>query len=116
MKSGIVKFSKVEDTKQCIEDSGKYALYQSRIRFKVKQIENKYSNADCWFCESNDKFDRKLLVYRGKYCMICLDKGPVAEWHLQVVPVNHVDTIGKLEKVEVEEIEYVLKQLKKYFN
>lgn len=41
--------------------------------------------------------------------MICLDKGPVTEWHLQIVPINHVDTIGKLEKVEVDEIEYVLK-------
>ena len=50
MKSGIAKFSKIEDTKQCIEDSGKYSLYQSRIKFKAKQIENKYRNTDCWFC------------------------------------------------------------------
>lgn len=47
--------------------------------------------------------------------MICLDKGPVTDWHLQIVPVNHVDTIGKLERIEVEEIEHVLKVLKRYF-
>ena len=41
--------------------------------------------------------------------MICLDKGPVTEYHLQIVPLNHVDTVGKLEAVEVEEIEFLKK-------
>ena len=47
--------------------------------------------------------------------MICLDKGPVTEYHLQIVPLNHVDTVGKLEAVEVEEIEFLKKELKSYF-
>jgi hypothetical protein len=47
--------------------------------------------------------------------MICLDKGPVTEYHLQIVPLNHVDTLGKLESVEVQEIEMVKKQLRSYF-
>ena len=47
--------------------------------------------------------------------MICLDKGPVSEYHLQIVPLNHVDTLGKLETVEVEEIEFIKKQLRNYF-
>lgn len=36
------------------------------------------------------------MIYRGKYTLVCLDKGPVAEYHLQIVPINHVDTLGKL--------------------
>jgi hypothetical protein len=47
--------------------------------------------------------------------MICLDKGPVAEYHLQIVPFNHVETLGKLESVEVEEIDMIKKQLMNYF-
>jgi hypothetical protein len=34
--------------------------------------------------------------------MVLLDKGPISEFHLQIVPINHVNSLGKLENVEIE--------------
>lgn len=36
-KCGIVRFVNLQDAEICLKDSGKYTMYQSRIKFEIKQ-------------------------------------------------------------------------------
>lgn len=44
-----------------------------------------------------------------------LEKGPLARFHLQIVPYNHVESTGRLEQVEVEEMDKLTTRLEDYF-
>lgn len=37
------------------------------------------------------------MVYKGKFCFVSVDKGPVSDYHFQLVPINHVSSTGELE-------------------
>lgn len=36
--SGLVKFRELESTRKCLKDSGKYTLYQQRIRLTARSV------------------------------------------------------------------------------
>ena len=96
-KTGIMRFKNLEDAEICLKDTGKYTLYNCRIKFSLKNQSEKYRFDDCFLCLDKTNFDRSLLVHQGKLSFVCLDKGPVIENHFQIVPINHVASIKDLE-------------------
>jgi diadenosine tetraphosphate (Ap4A) HIT family hydrolase len=68
---------------------------------------------DCWFCKS--KGDTSLIIYEGRFIYVSLEKGPLCRFHLQFIPFNHVESSGRLDREEVEELQAITNSLKNYF-
>jgi diadenosine tetraphosphate (Ap4A) HIT family hydrolase len=88
-------------------------FHTKRIKFSRRTLRESQRNEDCWFCKS--KGDESLIIYEGKSCYVSLEKGPLCRFHLQIVPFNHVETTGRLETSDKEEIEHCAKVISGYF-
>jgi len=59
----------------------------------------KKAKSGCIFCAAaqNPADDREtLVVYRGKYCFIILNRYPYTSGHLMIVPYNHVSKLTSI--------------------
>lgn len=67
---------------------------------------SKKDRTSCIFCsfiaQYNDK--ENLIVYRGKYAFIILNRFPYNPGHVMVVPYRHVPTIELLDSAEMVEV------------
>ncbi|AWR97220.1 HIT domain-containing protein [Acidianus sulfidivorans JP7] len=63
-------------------------------------------DSSCIFCDfikqDNDK--ENLIVYRGRYAFVILNRFPYNPGHLMIVPYRHVSTLELLEDHEISEI------------
>jgi len=79
-----------------------------RIKFIGSIPEN------CIFCDaikSEEKYDKEnLILYRGKYSFIIMNKFPYNNGHLMFVPNRHISKISELTVNEVNEIFRLVKQ------
>jgi ATP adenylyltransferase len=68
-------------------------------------VENK-EKGECVFCELPKIDDDKeaLILYRGKYSYIVLNKYPYNTAHLMVVPYRHVPNVTDLTEEELSEM------------
>ncbi|KAI7907479.1 CwfJ C-terminus 1-domain-containing protein-like protein [Cokeromyces recurvatus] len=77
---------------------------------------------ECWFCLSNPKLEKHLIVSIGTELYVTLAKGPVVSskdkdskvpggGHLLVIPVNHYSTFAKIPE---ESHTQVITELEKY--
>lgn len=67
---------------------------------------------ECFFCTAakrkNDK--RDLILYRGEYNFIILNKYPYSPGHLMIAPYEHLDSIEKAGKKTSYEMTDILKK------
>ena len=65
-------------------------------------------NEGCVFCgigESDTSMDREnLVLHRGEYAFVVLNRYPYINGHLMIVPFRHVPDLSSLESVERTEI------------
>ena len=61
---------------------------------------------DCVFCSIVKEIDcvENLILKRGEYCYIVLNKYPYSNGHLMVVPFSHIRDLEELEPKEYNEI------------
>ena len=44
----------------------------------------------CWFCLENPEADRDLVAFEGKDYYLALDKGPIDDYHMLLIPQLHL--------------------------
>eukprot|EP01029_Cantina_marsupialis_P006916 TRINITY_DN17636_c0_g1_i1.p1 TRINITY_DN17636_c0_g1~~TRINITY_DN17636_c0_g1_i1.p1 ORF type:complete len:562 (+),score=188.89 TRINITY_DN17636_c0_g1_i1:175-1686(+) len=50
----------------------------------------------CWFCLSNPKVERHLIISVGQHCYLALPKGPLCERHVLIIPIQHSPSVAAL--------------------
>ncbi|MBQ3060361.1 MAG: HIT domain-containing protein [Desulfovibrio sp.] len=60
----------------------------------------------CVFClpEVPTEDEARLILFRGKYAFVVMNKFPYSSGHLMVCPYRHVMALGSLERSETHEI------------
>ena len=112
---GFFKYTNLKDMKKALLDSNKFSLNGRKIFFGLENKPNKAKSYDCWFCLSNDKTDKSLIFYIGNDIYLALDKGPIAQRHIQIIPIDHYDKSFLLPFNVQEEIRAIKTKLLKIF-
>ncbi|KAI8837331.1 CwfJ C-terminus 1-domain-containing protein-like protein [Chytridium lagenaria] len=78
--------------------------------------------AGCWFCLSNPKLEKHLIVNIGSEAYVALAKGGISEWggHLLIVPLGHYTNMRTLEAgagatVTLTEVDRIKREISKAF-
>lgn len=66
--------------------------------WRMKYIRRQRSPKDCVFCDAVTKVDGKenLILSRGKFSYVIMNRYPYTSGHIMVVPFTHIDTLEKL--------------------
>ncbi|KAJ3112405.1 hypothetical protein HDU96_004584 [Phlyctochytrium bullatum] len=77
----------------------------------------------CWFCLSNPKLEKHLIVDIGSEVYIALAKGGLSEWggHLLIVPLGHFSSMGALRASPdgdqaIKEVDKLKREIEKAFS
>ena len=85
----------------------------------IKQIGKEQG---CFLCQELEKEDsaENLILYRGKYSFIILNRYPYSNGHVMVAPLRHTGNFEELKKEELQEIftlsQKLIAALKKVYN
>eukprot|EP01026_Neomeris_dumetosa_P072220 TRINITY_DN7345_c1_g1_i6.p2 TRINITY_DN7345_c1_g1~~TRINITY_DN7345_c1_g1_i6.p2 ORF type:complete len:271 (-),score=41.78 TRINITY_DN7345_c1_g1_i6:388-1101(-) len=71
---------------------------------------------DCWFCLSNPNVDESLVVSVGSDMYLALDKGPVDNTHVVLVPVEHSPCMLEFSDTCFQEFMKYLDSLRQFFD
>jgi ATP adenylyltransferase len=74
----------------------------------IDTFKEKKKNAHCLFCsiardKKNDK--KNLLVWRGQYCFVVMNRFPYNSGHVMVVPYRHTASMDDF--TEAEQLDYM---------
>ncbi|KAH7619036.1 hypothetical protein Ndes2526B_g05985 [Nannochloris sp. 'desiccata'] len=69
----------------------------------------------CWFCLSNPNADTALVASVGEECYVALDKGPITDRHVLVLPVEHHACTVETPTNTTSEIDRYMSALKSCF-
>ncbi len=83
-----------------------YGIIWAPWRMKyIEEDAGKKDEASCVFCEAPRKDDREaLILYRGRYSYIILNRYPYNTAHTMVVPYRHVPSLEDLTREELSEM------------
>lgn len=73
----------------------------------IESFKKSKKTQGCLFCSiaQNERDDKKnLVVYRGKYCFVVMNKFPYNSGHLMVVPYKHTGKLGNLSSEVFSEV------------
>ena len=81
-----------------------------RIKY-IRESTGGTSKEGCIFCilPSENRDEENLILYRGKYAFIILNRFPYNTGHLMIVPYRHVSSLEGLEYCELQEISILVK-------
>ena len=77
---------------------------------------------ECVFCIKDilDQDEERLILWRGEFCFVVMNKFPYSSGHIMVTPYRHVYSLDELAPDELNEMMLVMSQcvtiLKKVFN
>ncbi|GAB6161431.1 HIT domain-containing protein [Desulfothermus naphthae] len=77
---------------------------------------------ECVFCIKDilDEDEERLILWRGKFCFVIMNKFPYSSGHIMVTPYRHVYSLDELNPEELNEMMLVMSKcvtiLKKVFN
>ena len=111
VKFALVLFTSLEITKITVLESGKYSLNGRRIYFKVNK---KKEEKNCWFCLKSPNADKSLIVFIGKKYYVALDKGPILERHLLIIPIEHNYSLFDENDEELNNLKEIIRKI--FFN
>jgi diadenosine tetraphosphate (Ap4A) HIT family hydrolase len=69
----------------------------------------------CWFCLSNPNADTALVASVGEECYVALDKGPITDRHVLLLPVEHYACTLETPSSTTAEIDRYMSALKSCF-
>jgi diadenosine tetraphosphate (Ap4A) HIT family hydrolase len=93
--TGFVLFEQLKTTQQALRESGKYSLHGRKIYFSkankgaIQGGKLATQNSECWFCLDNPNVAKDLIVFLGDNLYVALDKGPINQHHLLIIPIDH---------------------------
>ena len=89
----------------CEEESPAYRILWAPWRMEYIRRHAGRKGGGCVFCEIQGMDDREaLILYRGRYSYVVLNKFPYNTAHLMVVPYRHVATPEELSPEELLEM------------
>lgn len=61
---------------------------------------------DCVFCVGDDRTndENRLVLHRGEYCFVILNRFPYNSGHLMICPYRHISLIEKMDGPELQEM------------
>ena len=69
--------------------------------WRVEYILNNAKEDGCIFCPREKETQTgQSLLFRGKHCLVMMNKYPYINGHLLVAPLRHVPTLDQLEETE----------------
>lgn len=75
---------------------------------------------ECVFCLPQNEDTERLVLYRGQYCFVIMNKFPYNNGHIMVCPYRHTMALEDLTEEESQEAMHLLKEstkiLKKHFH
>lgn len=74
-------------------------------------IKSSDKKGGCALCAYLSGTDDELLIYRGNYCFIVMNKYPYSLGHVMIVPNRHVPSITDLDMEELSECAKLLKAI-----
>ncbi len=81
-----------------------YIEQSQKAKFKGKKL-------DCFLCLNSGKSDSKnLILLRGKYSFVIMNRFPYNPGHLMIAPYRHIKTIERCRTEEAEELFQLLKR------
>lgn len=85
------------------------------IEEKTRQPKAAQPVEGCWFCLSNPNADVELVASVGEECYVALDKGPISDQHVLVLPVEHYPCTQEVPSSTFSEVERYLSALRSCF-
>ena len=73
--------------------------------WRLNYIESEKTD-ECILCryQETDKDEENLIVYRGKYCYVMLNRYPYNNGHIMLVPYLHLKSLFELPSEVIEEL------------
>jgi ATP adenylyltransferase len=69
--------------------------------WRVEYILNNSKEGGCIFCPPEiEKQPERSLLFRGKHCLVMMNKYPYINGHLLIAPLRHVPALDQLEEDE----------------
>jgi ATP adenylyltransferase len=73
--------------------------------WRLEYIKSADEESGCLFCAAASGDDtERLVVQRGRHCLVLLNKFPYSSGHFMVAPIRHVGEYGELGDDEVLEL------------
>eukprot|EP00029_Vermamoeba_vermiformis_P007156 TRINITY_DN3009_c0_g1_i1.p1 TRINITY_DN3009_c0_g1~~TRINITY_DN3009_c0_g1_i1.p1 ORF type:complete len:564 (-),score=103.13 TRINITY_DN3009_c0_g1_i1:17-1708(-) len=70
---------------------------------------------ECWFCLSNPKIEKHLIISIGEESYVALAKGPINEYHVLIVPLEHISATTYASEATTKEMNNYKNALTKFF-
>jgi ATP adenylyltransferase len=72
----------------------------------MSQVQSDNKLADCIFCEAlaQNQDEQTLIVYRGKFVFVILNRFPYTSGHVMIVPYDHVAELALCKPGTLEEM------------
>lgn len=125
--------SKYDDDKLMSETSSNYGGYfysvtasqssqsQNNRNKREKRKENEKGKksddrgSGCWFCLSNPKVEKHLVISVADETYLALAKGPINEFHVLIIPIEHLSSTVSLPDNTLREVNAYKEALKQCF-
>lgn len=80
--------------------------------WRMEYINNNKKKKECVFCDAikSDRDEENLVVFRGKYSFILMNKYPYNTGHSLIIPYSHVSSYEDLQPEERAEMMELLNQ------
>lgn len=73
-------------------------------------------NGECFLCNNKEKSgspDEELIIYRGEFNFVILNRFPYNSGHLMIAPYRHIADLSALEQNELHEIMDLMVRIQK---
>lgn len=116
--NSFVKYKDLNVHDKLIAFSNQYSIRGRKVIFsekveKIQSIED--IEKSCWFCFGNPNIEKDLILFDLKNFYIAYPKGPIDNYHLIVAPKFHIKNFLSIPNDLFEELEYIVKVLKKFY-
>lgn len=88
----------------------------TRNRYAIQQVDPKEAAsiaANCWFCLSNPKLEKHLLVHIGEDLYLAMPKGSVSSDSLMILPITHMQSLIQFTDAMWKELHHMLNNVLK---
>ncbi len=69
----------------------------------------------CWFCLSSETVDKSLIISIANSFYIAAPKGPLNQYHVLILSINHIQSASLLNAEDFEELDLYKRAIRKYF-
>eukprot|EP00210_Caulerpa_lentillifera_P001468 g1409.t1 len=115
----FVQYTSQEAREEAVKTLNHTVFAGKRIVVRAANDELKFDPnepvKDCWFCLGSPSSDKGLIVSIGNESYLTVDKGPIVDEHVLIIPTSHYPSTLRLTDSCYEEMELYLTGLRALF-